>query len=69
VRFITEMKSHKMIEVKLPKRLITQVEQHVLQTELTTEQQIENWIKLGMMAEEHPELPLSFVKDLVQVTK
>lgn len=63
------MKSHKMIEIKLPKRLIKQVDEHVLQTELTTEQQIENWIKLGMMAEEHPELTLSFVKELVQVTK
>ncbi len=63
------MKSHKMIEIKLPKRLIKQVDEHVLQTELTTEQQIEHWIKLGMMAEEHPELTLSFVKDLVQVTK
>jgi len=58
-----------MIEIKLPKTLIKQVDEHVLQTDVTTEQQIEDWIKLGMMAEEHPELTLSFVKELLQLKK
>lgn len=63
------MKSYKMIDVKLPKTLIKQVDEHALLSGLSTPEQIEKWIKLGMIAEEHPELTLSFVKELLQPHK
>lgn len=53
-----------MIDIQLPKKLMDKVDVHAQQEGVTAPEQIEKWIHLGMIAEEHPELTLSFLKEL-----
>ncbi len=51
--------------VKLPDRLVMDAIKYGKVFHRSTPKQIEHWATIGKIAEENPDLPLNFVKDII----
>jgi len=53
------------IPVKLSNELVSAAKAHGKAMHRSTPKQIEYWAQIGKIAEENPDLPLGFVKDIL----
>ena len=53
------------VSVKLSDELVNAAKAHGKALHRSTPRQIEYWAQIGKIAEENPDLPLGFVKDLL----
>jgi hypothetical protein len=53
------------VAVKLPNKIIEQAKQHAHIYHRSVPKQIEYWFYIGKIAEENPDLPYSFIKDIL----
>lgn len=53
------------VNVKLSKRLVDQARRHGQVEHRSVPRQIEYWSKIGKIAEENPDLPFSFIRDIL----
>lgn len=51
--------------IKLSDELIDEARIHAKAMHRSTPKQVEYWARLGKIAEENPDLPLSFIKDIL----
>ena len=51
--------------VKLSGELIAEADKYAAVFSRSTPKQIEHWAKIGRIAEENPDLPYSFIKDIL----
>ncbi|MCL2130461.1 MAG: ParD-like family protein [Treponema sp.] len=51
--------------VKLPGKIITEANKYASAFSRSVPKQIEHWIKIGRIAEENPDLPYNFLKDIL----
>jgi hypothetical protein len=51
--------------VKLPEDLIFEANKYASVFSRSLSEQIEHWARLGKLAEENPELPYDFIKDIL----
>lgn len=54
-----------MQSVKLPESLINEAKQYAYIYSRSVPKQIEYWSRIGRIAEENPELPYAFIKELL----
>jgi len=54
-----------MKNVRLPDELLEEAMLHANVNSRTLPKQIEHWVKLGKIAEENPDLPYCFIKDIL----
>lgn len=53
------------IAVRLPDSLVNDAKEHGKIHHRSVPKQIEYWSKIGRIAEENPDLPISFIKDII----
>jgi len=54
-----------MATIELSNEFIYQAQISAVSSHRTLANQIEHWAKLGKIAEENPDLPMNFIKDIV----
>ena len=58
-----------MATIKLSNELISEARRHADAFSRSVPKQIEYWSRIGKMAEENPDLPYSFIKDILLAQK
>lgn len=53
------------VAVKLPEELVFEANKYASVFSRSLTGQIEHWTRLGKLAEENPELPYNFIKDIL----
>ena len=51
--------------IKLSGDIITEANKHAAVFSRSVPKQIEHWVKIGRIVEENPDLPYSFIKDIL----
>ena len=51
--------------VKLSGEIITEADKYAAVFSRSIPKQIEHWVKIGRIAEENPDLPYNFIKDIL----
>ena len=51
--------------IKLPGDIISEANKHASVFSRSVPKQIEHWVKIGRIAEENPDLPYNFIKDIL----
>ena len=51
--------------IKLPDEMISEAKRYGEIYSRSTPKQIEYWVRIGKIAEENPDLPYSFIKDIL----
>ncbi len=54
-----------LVEIKLPETLIAEAQAAAETTNRTLQEQVEHWIKIGMIVEENPDLPYEFIQQIL----
>lgn len=55
-----------MASVRMDDAFVDQVKSHAAAQCRSVPKQIEHWARLGKAAEENPELPFSFIRDVIE---
>ena len=51
--------------IKLSGKIISEADKYAAVFSRSIPKQIEHWVKIGRIAEENPDLPYSFIKDIL----
>lgn len=54
------------VAIRLSDKVVNEAQKHAELNFRSVPKQIEYWFLLGKMAEENPDLPLSFIKDVLE---
>lgn len=54
------------VAIRLPEDVVAEAQKYAKLNLRTVPKQIEYWYRLGKLAEENPDLPLTFIKDALE---
>lgn len=65
VKCLSKLREDTMTTVNLPDDLVEKAKHYAAIYNRSTPKQIEYWAKIGKIAEENPDLPYDFIKDIL----